>query len=109
MEYEKINPNQSPDQSPESSRFSWKWIIIVVAILFIAGFIWYLYRQFYVLGQYPSPAAPQPQAQEQTQPSAGNLTTGDTTSDIAKDLNQVPNDSVVEKELNSLDQDLQNF
>ena len=105
MDYEQINPNQSP-KSPGSY---WKWIIIVVAILLIAGFVWYLYRQFYVLGQYPSPAAPQPQTQEQTQPSAGNLTSGDTTSDISKDLNQMPDDSVVEKELNSLDQDLQNF
>lgn len=103
MDYEQINPNQ-PIKPPGSY---WKWIIVIAAILAIVGFVWYLCRQFYILGQYPSTA--QPQAQEQVQPGAGSLTRGDTTSDISKDLNQTPDDSSVNKELDSLDQNLQNF
>lgn len=97
MDYEPTNQNQPI----ESSGKIWKWIVIIV-VLIAAGLAWYLY--FY---QPVSSPVPQPTAEE-FQPS-GAVSSGDTTADIANDLNQTPDDSAPTQEMDSLNQNIQNF
>lgn len=106
MDYEQINPNLNPTQPPKPSRSPWKWVIILL-ILVAAAVGWYFYRAFFAPAPelYPPTAETQPE----TQPSSGEISSGDTTSQIAEDLEQTPDESVLNDELNSLDKDLQNF
>ncbi len=97
MDYEPTNQNQPV----ESSGSIWKWIVII-AILIAAGLAWYFY--FYQPASVP---APQPSAGE-SQP-LGAISSGDTTADIANDLNQPPDDSAATQEMDSFNQDIQNF
>ena len=100
MDYEPTNQNQY--QPAESSGKIWKWIVIIIVLVAAAGLAWYLY--FYQPA--PSPA-PQPLAEE-SQP-AGAAINGDTTADIANDLDQTPDDSAATQELDSLNQNIQSF
>lgn len=97
MDYEPTNQNQY--QSAGSSGSIWKWIVIIV-ILIAAGLAWYIYF-------YKPAAAPAPESSlgELT----GTISEGDTTADILNDLNQTPSDSAAAQEIDSLNQNIQNF
>lgn len=100
MDYEPTNQNQY--QPVESSGKIWKWIVIIAVLIAAAGLAWYLY--FY----QPAPApAPQPLAEE-SQP-VGAAVNGDTTIDIANDLNQTPSDSAPTQQIDFLNKDIENF
>lgn len=103
MDYEQLNPNQPPKPSVSS----WKWVIILIILVAVAVG-WYFYRVFFAPRPelYPSTTET---PQIEIQAGAGEISTGDTTSEIAKDLEQMPDESELDKELNSLDQDLQNL
>lgn len=66
-------------------------VIIVLIILVIVFGAWYLYYSY---------------SQQLQQ---GYQTSNDTTTGILDDLNQIPDDSSVDNQMNSLDQDFQNF
>ena len=100
MDYEPTNQNQY--QPVESSGSIWKWIIIIAILIAAAGLAWYLY--FY---QPASSPVPEPLAGE-SQPT-GAISEGDTTADILNDLNQTPDDSAPTQEIDSLNQDIENF
>jgi len=97
-----MNQNQS-NQSMGSSWQNWKWVVIVAALI-IAGLAYYIY--FYKPASVP---APQPLAGQLQPSSVPSLSAGDTTTDIANDLNRAPSDLEATQEMNSLDKDLQNF
>ncbi len=67
-------------------------IITVLVVLIILFSVWYLYYNYSQQSQ-----------QGYTQPN------DDTTAGILNDLNQIPDDSSIDSEMNSLNQDIQNF
>ncbi len=100
-----MNPQMNPYQTPEPSRSSWKWVVVILILVAIAVG-WYLYREFLAPQAVPYNSTAQ---QTPPPPTENTNAAGDTTSDISKDLNQLPDDSAAANELNSLDQNLQNF
>ncbi len=80
-------------------------VIILLVVIAIALAIWYFYFRNPSETFVPVVTPPLQQPAQ-----AGNaLTPGDTTADIAKDLNQAPDETAATNELNSLDQSLQSF
>lgn len=105
MDYYQPTTNQNqPVEPPKSSGIVWKWIFIFAVLIVAAGLVWYLY--FYQPVSAPAPQ-PTPTAEE-SQPT-GAISSGDTTADIINDLNQTPDDASATEELNSLNQDIENF
>lgn len=66
-------------------------IVIILVIVFVA---WYLYSNFF---------------QQSYNIQSGVNYDSDTTGSISNDLNQLPNDSSVNSEMNSLDQNVNDF
>ena len=79
--------------------------LVIIAIILIAVWGWYFYSLHYNasllrLSNQPATSSIQP---------SSTLSTGDKTTDIANDLNQTPDDSAVNQEMDSLDENLKNF
>lgn len=72
-------------------------LITIVIVLVVVLAVWYL--SYYFIS-YPQ----QGNVQQQ-----GASNTPDTTTNISNDLQQVPGDSSLDEEMNSLDKELQNF
>lgn len=72
-------------------------IIAVVVIVLVILVGWYIYATY---------MQPKPASESQT---SLNQASNDTTSSIQNDLSQVPDDSAVNSQLDSLDKDVQNF
>lgn len=68
-----------------------KTLVIIIITLVIVLVVWYLSYIFI------------------RQPQQGASNAIDTTTNIQGDLNQIPDDSSINKEMNTLDQDLKNF
>ena len=107
MDYQQMNqPSQpnTPEIKPEMSPKN-PLVISFVVIAVIAGLIaWYFIRTAPVLEQVqvlPGEAV--------SDTSTAILSGGDTTNDIANDLNSVPSDSAVSDDINDLDKSIQSF
>jgi len=87
-----------------------KALILIIIIMLVLSFgIWCFYYSYYEsLAFTLQPPIPLMSLQLGNR---ANVQTGvgDKTTDIANDLNQIPNDSAAAKEMNSLDQNLNNF
>jgi len=72
-------------------------LIIIVIVLVVIFAVWYLSSMF--IGQF----------QQNSGSQQGVNNASDTTIKISNDLNQIPDDSSVNGEMNTLNQDLQSF
>ena len=82
--------------------------IIILAVVIALAAVWYFY--FRTPPETFAPATTPPPEQQAAMPSGESaLSAGDKTADIAKDLDQTLDESAMNDELNSLDQNLKNF
>jgi len=80
--------------------------IIILAVVIALAAVWYFY--FRTPPETFTPATTPP-LQQPAQSDKNTLSAGDKIADIAKDLDQTLDESAMNDELNSLDQNLKNF
>lgn len=102
MDNQPMNLSQQP-QSPMSSSGLKTGIVILVIVLAAAAFVaWYRSSRIASYAPLVAPSVSQPSG-------VSALSPGDTTADIANDLNKTLDDTAATGEMNLLDQNLKSF